>query len=229
MTKSWLFDRRSVAYLLPLLASSKRTRLWIASLNYDNAIELAAKVSGVKIDVGIGGRRKSVKFDKSSHVCLAKLHGSVDWYLPPDGSVQILRGPSESPALIFGSGNKLRIDGPYLDLLFEFRSRLAEHSTLSVCGYSFRDAHVNHVLLSWLDEDKNRSVRVADMSMSKEDLVTNFASALPYGDHVDRRKLADRITLKNIKASKWIAEMSQLRGERPQRALQVTRRRLSRR
>jgi hypothetical protein len=64
------------------------------------------------------------------------------------------------PAIIFGQGNKLTAEGPYLELLRHFRDDLEEHSTLLVIGYSFRDPHVNHYIAQWFNDEPNRHVIV---------------------------------------------------------------------
>lgn len=54
--------------------------------------------------------------------------------------------------MIFGAGNRLRPDGPYLDLYREFKDVLAEDRQVIVIGYSFRDAHVNEAVRRWVLE-----------------------------------------------------------------------------
>jgi hypothetical protein len=54
--------------------------------------------------------------------------------------------------VIFGAGNRLRPDGPYLDLYREFKDVLAEDRQVIVIGYSFRDAHVNEAVCRWVLE-----------------------------------------------------------------------------
>ncbi len=41
-----------------------------------------------------------------------------------------------------------------------FGTGLAEHDTLLVVGYSFRDAHVNHYVAQWFNSDPNRRLIV---------------------------------------------------------------------
>jgi len=64
----------------------------------------------------------------------------------------------DTPGVIFGAGNKLRPDGPYLDLYSEFRAALAEARQVVVIGYSFRDAHVNEALRRWFLSAQEGSV-----------------------------------------------------------------------
>lgn len=170
-----------VAYLAPLLRSSAISPLWIASLNYDNALELAGDSSGTTIDRGVHSSSRIVRFDAASPLTLAKLHGSLDWTLRPDGTLEITPVPDvarQIPTMIFGAGNKLRITGPYLDLLLAFRSRLEQTETLEVCGYSFRDVHVNYLIFAWLEGAPGRSVAVASRSLTLEKLSENFNATM---------------------------------------------------
>jgi SIR2-like domain len=111
-------------------------------------------------------------------VFLIKLHGSIDWQWESsdrlreaptremeDAKKLLLdyrrRGLSAKPrsAIIFGGKNKLTAEGPFLDLLFWFRQVLQLSNELVVVGYSFRDDHVNHTILSRLRaSDTNRLI-----------------------------------------------------------------------
>ena len=199
----WLESPSSVAYLAPLTATAKVSRLWIASLNYDNAIELAASEQGIEVDVGLHG--ETPEFNDDSMLCLAKLHGSVNWDL--DGRLRPRANlvPVPRPLMIFGSGNKLRTQGPYLDLLFAFRDRLEKTNSISVCGYSFRDPHVNHLLLRWLGKESGRRIEVIDRHLSEEQLCKHLGESLESGWHLGLHPGDGRIDLKATSASEWIA------------------------
>jgi len=64
--------------------------------------------------------------------------------------------------VIFGAGNKLRADGPYLALLREFDAALEETDVLLVVGYSFRDDHVNTMLTSWMNTKEEKRMVILD-------------------------------------------------------------------
>jgi hypothetical protein len=67
---SWIRDSSKVAYYVPLLRSATTAPLWIASLNYDNAIELTAKNLGVICDIGITSGKPGVVFTaKAANPC----------------------------------------------------------------------------------------------------------------------------------------------------------------
>lgn len=73
-----------------------------------------------------------------------------------------VRGPYRRSALVFGERNKLTAEGPFLDLLAQFRLELEPAHRLVVVGYSFRDAHINEMIRRWVNGDRNRHVVVID-------------------------------------------------------------------
>ncbi|MEI6827608.1 MAG: SIR2 family protein [Desulfuromonadales bacterium] len=201
-------NEEHVSYFLPLLRHSERTPLWIASLNYDDVIETAAKCLGIPIDLGICADNPNVVFSSDSKICLAKLHGSRDWRLSPVGVIpnsQIAH--YEEPCMIFGAGNKLTVKGPYLDLLFAFRSRLEVTEELQVCGYSFRDEHVNHIILNWLIGHRQRVMVVADPNLDSWQ-ITNALSINERLNNLlfhDKMPSKEQIVVKQQIASQWVA------------------------
>lgn len=166
----WLEEGHDVSYLRPLLRLDSGGRLSIYSLNYDNAIERLCQQNGVSYTVGID-QSGALEFDKQAKVSLVKLHGSIDWVEVDTRRPLPLKGfrranadeMSESnemrrPAIVFGQGNKLTAEGPYLELLRLFGTGLEEHDALLVIGYSFRDAHVNQYIARWFNSGSNRQV-----------------------------------------------------------------------
>jgi len=55
----------------------------------------------------LGADGSVVEFFKGAPICLAKLHGSIDWSM--DAYWRLKVGQTRPDALIFGSGNKLRV------------------------------------------------------------------------------------------------------------------------
>jgi len=173
----WIHQADRVAYLKPLISlAGKQTKLTVATLNYDNAIEQLAQSTGVPCTTGIEEWSKSGSFLPSNEgIFLLKLHGSIDWALlrgqrsaerPMLHSIikqvtlaEVLK-PGFRPAVIFGQRNKLTAEGPFLDLLRSFQQELSHCETLTVVGYSFRDDHVNEYLSQWLNQSKDRKMRI---------------------------------------------------------------------
>jgi hypothetical protein len=173
----WLREGHDVSYLKPLLELDAG-RLSIYSLNYDNAVERLCQQNGISYTVGIN-QSGTVEFDSQAVVSLVKLHGSIDWVeLDTQDRMEIVtqgllplkrfrlasanemdeRNQMLRPAIIFGQGNKLTAEGPYLELLRLFGTGLEEHDALLVVGYSFRDAHVNQYIAQWFNNNPNRQV-----------------------------------------------------------------------
>lgn len=190
----WVQDPSRVSYFEPFLRSGPK---WIATLNYDNTVELAAQQIGLSVDWGIqpDGSVRLAPDGPMSDVCLAKLHGSVDWGFESSGKLQRTATDAFTPpALVFGSGNKLRVDGPYLDLLFAFRARLLVTDELHICGYSFRDSHINHLLLSWLQQGEERKAVVHDPKLSQSQMLANLVAHVPSGwSHETKLSLFNRL------------------------------------
>jgi SIR2-like domain len=203
-------DAAKVAYLSPLMQSASSRPLWIATLNYDRSVEMSAAATGIRCDVGIGADGV-VEFDRKSPVRLAKLHGSVDWVM--DGAWNIEVGEARRPgqtALIFGSGNKLRVEGPYLDLLLAFREQLAATQELEICGYSFRDPHVNHLILRWLIQNSDRRVRVFDKFLAIGQIEQNIHDALNGERALAEGWLRSCISVENVTVEDWAAGAASL-------------------
>ena len=86
---------------------------------------------------------------------LWKLHGSINWYQVPNGGV--FRGTTKEPdsarRVIHPSHLKYQESRrmPYLAMIDRLRAFLRQPtSTLVLCGYSFRDEHLNEVLVQGL-------------------------------------------------------------------------------
>ena len=194
----WIKDANRVEYLKPLIASSLKKNLWIASLNYDNAIELAAQQAGMSVDLGIKEGKAGAIFLNNKHISLAKLHGSVNWEIAQDLTMSVKQEPIDNPELIFGAGNKLKVEGPYLDLLLSFRDQLNRSKHLEVYGYSFRDAHVNFMILSWLSQKDDASIVIVDPFMSKDEVFENINKGLSGGQRIRTGLIDKRILMHNF-------------------------------
>lgn len=96
-------------------------------------------------------------------------------------------------AVIFGHRNKLTPEGPLLDQIFEFRSLLQHAERVTVVGYSFRDAHINHLLTSWINADQKHLVRIISPNFEK--------NAVGYGKSlINALKRSRRLEIINEKA-----------------------------
>lgn len=189
----WIEDANKVAYLAPLLnALEHQGRLVVATLNYDNSVELLSTSQNVACHTGIFEWSAQGRFEVlGAGLHLLKLHGSIDWLREDDelsdGRMPIVTirqlAPQEvkrldlRPAVIFGNRNKLTAEGPFLDLLRAFQDELARSQTLTVVGYSFRDPHINVYISQWLNGDVNRILRIVNGSNFNQR--TRFESDTP--------------------------------------------------
>lgn len=178
MNLVWLDSTDQVQYLVPLVRACAKFGGSIATLNYDNTIELAATSAGVPWTTGIDEWSETGAFPQPSNgIELLKLHGSIDWRMEQLRFTDVNPLPHEritalsaeefqktrfTPALVFGAGNKLTAQGPFLELLRTFRERLQAHDELLVIGYSFRDPHVNDAIFRWLNKATARCITVVE-------------------------------------------------------------------
>lgn len=193
--ETWLTasHRDSTLYLRWILELVKQSQSpTIATLNYDNAIELCSSTNA-RFDYSYGLENEwrthmPIEFP-SDRIALIKLHGSSNWSLGDHMPVEkglIFHGSWNrfklrifsqleldrftakrvpvDPALLFGRGIKMRYPGPFISLYDSFRKRLHLHRNLVVVGYSFRDAHINDDIANWLDVDSARRVIIVSPS-----------------------------------------------------------------
>lgn len=173
----WIDKAERIAYLRPLVSLvDVQARLTVATLNYDNSIEQLTKSASVPCTTGIDAWSRTGSFEPSSSgIFLIKLHGSIDWALERNQSSEdrpiphsVIRQADASefnkakfqPAVIFGQRNKLTAEGPFLDLLRVFQRELSRSDILTVVGYSFRDDHVNEYISQWLNQSRERKLRI---------------------------------------------------------------------
>lgn len=182
----WVNQPDNVEYLSPIIDFSRnQKRLCIATLNYDNAIELLASSNSFHCSTGISSWSETGEFRMEEEgVFLLKLHGSIDWELirnqrsdnkPIPQSIIKISNPKEvtlryyRPAVIFGQRNKLTAEGPFLDLIRAFQKELSQTERLIIVGYSFRDPHINEFLIQWLNNSTERQITIVDPFISKND------------------------------------------------------------
>lgn len=220
---------KSVGYLSPLvrLAGSPESKLNIASLNYDLAIEGAAQNAGIEAYTGIAKWAKNEKWAWGSNpLRLLKLHGSIDWVwdqgeVKPASiskpTIAVSEDPvseDRTPVLVFGARGKLTARGPFLSLLAEFSKILASTRHLVVVGYSFRDDHVNEAIRNWLVGREDWKLTIIDPGFP-EDLSSGwrngnftFSDELIRSFRIGHDKSDPRIEIVRKPASTGIADVA---------------------
>lgn len=132
----WVEEKNKVSYLEPLLRCAIHDNIVISTLNYDNVVELCADSLDLQVDI-------KIDYDDTSYreIELIKLHGSIDWNREVQGltkedprlfkmsKVKRLNDDespksNDDPAIIFGTGNKLTEEGPFLNLFRLFQQRI---------------------------------------------------------------------------------------------------------
>ncbi|GAA4193321.1 hypothetical protein GCM10022288_26930 [Gryllotalpicola kribbensis] len=178
LDKSLAVDGKRLGYLTRLLTSSNR--VGVVTLNYDLTIETASEQLGLAFETGVQQWRGGYEWswNSSLNVRLLKLHGSLNWfyedhaesrlaqkriiYRPTSGDGDV---PGNERVMIFGTGSKLRHDGPFLAMYQEFQRLLAQRTRLIVIGYSFRDDHVNEVIRRWVNTSPACEIVVIDPAL----------------------------------------------------------------
>jgi hypothetical protein len=172
---TWLKEPDQLDYLFPLINRTNPNST-IASLNYDNCIELACIQNDIPYETGIDSWSNDGYIGNDFNgIGLLKLHGSINWKLTEKNRSDNSPLPSLSidnlddeklfteqykPALIFGQRNKLTAKGPFLELFRIFQNKLAQSDTLTIIGYSFRDEHINDVISTWFNSSKDNKIRI---------------------------------------------------------------------
>ncbi len=204
----WIDDPHEVSYLQPITSlAAAQQRMVVATLNYDNAVELLCESQGTNCTTGIATWSKEGRFPITDQwgIALLKLHGSIDWILYPPSSendsgmphARVEKATPDQldegqyrPAVVFGQGSKLTAQGPYLDLLHSFREALADATNLIVVGYSFRDDHINEYISQWLNQSADNKLTVINPGFrSLRVRYTDYLSALE-GTQVTIRELS---------------------------------------
>lgn len=204
-------DAARVTHLGPLVdLVKKQPRVVIATLNYDNCVELFCEANSLRCDTGIDEWSKSGNFDvPEDGIVLLKLHGSIDWQsnvgkssdrpmpIPMITKVNrtLVKKGEHRPAVIFGSKNKLTADGPFLDLLRAFQHELSQSDRLTIVGYSFADAHINTYISQWINSNPTHKLRVIGRSFGDK--------RIPYADEL-LANVRDRVEIVKCNAGEGL-------------------------
>ena len=136
---------------------------------------------------------------------LWKLHGSINWYQVPDKGV--FRGPKEgsigSRRVIHPSHLKYQESRrmPYLAMIDRLRAFFRKPSaTLIICGYSFRDEHINEVIIQGLEYSQSSIV----FGLLFDNIATYPQAASLARAHSNLSLLAKDKAFINGQESKWI-------------------------
>ncbi|MFI4916967.1 MAG: SIR2 family protein [Phycisphaerales bacterium JB060] len=173
--------RQFVRAIHQILHSGKAgppTRVDYYTLNYDTLFEDALSLERIPMADGFNGGATGwwdarAYEDGAAQARILKVHGSIDWCLW-DGDVLPRRvrqgleiGSTREPVLIWPASTKYREAqrDPFAQIIEAMRRGLRPSSdtqvVLTICGYSFGDAHVNVELDRALRESDGRLTVIA--------------------------------------------------------------------
>ncbi len=173
--------RQFVRAIHQVLQSGKAgppTRVEYFTLNYDTLFEDALSLERIPVADGFNGGATGwwdphAYEDSAAQACILKVHGSIDWclwdrdVLPRRVRQGLTVDGTREPVLIWPASTKYREAqrDPFAQIIEAMRRSLRPSSdtqvVLTICGYSFGDAHVNVELNRALRESDGRLTIIA--------------------------------------------------------------------
>jgi hypothetical protein len=215
-----------------MLNTAEDMKLNIFSLNYDLVFEEVFNTPTAKIlDTGFSERNVAdikirywaADFNNQlspAKINLYKLHGSLDWEYNQDTeeiSIKENVYDDREPLIIFGSHSKMLSFDPFLYILSEFRTLLAQATIFVVVGYSFHDKYINNLLIQQLSqntsEDVPKKLLIVDPSCKDKtgsqvaEELKRIQGSKSINDIINFRQISpDRIKLIPKKAAEFYSE-----------------------
>jgi len=173
--KAIVDNQDRIRYLEPLLGFVEEYRpLSIFSVNYDTCIEQFCSVHKLDYQDGFDVNWNPRVFEReNTDIMLYKLHGSIIWYrsdragymklpiMTDEASIRLITGERAESLMLYPM-QKLGYEEPLLDLLTRFRNALHGCKVLVVVGYSFRDAHLQRILLDAARSNRELTILLVD-------------------------------------------------------------------
>ena len=172
-----------------------RTPVEFFTTNYDTLIEDALALTGIEFQDGfVGGgvgfwNMRNYTTDSGTQAIVSKLHGSIDWYRPRAGKVDLLRvrhgdthPGSRGSVMIYPQATKYLNTqrDPFAEIFQQFRRRLSKGSdhVLLICGYSFGDEHINAEIEITMSSGKSQLTIIAFVDEPNDELSPTLRSWL---------------------------------------------------
>ena len=173
--KTIVDNQDKIRYLDPLLGFVEEHRpLSIFSVNYDTCIEQFCSVHRLDYQDGFDVNWNPRVFDReNTDIMLYKLHGSIIWYrsdragyvklpiMTDEASIRLITGERAESLMLYPM-QKMGYEEPLLDLLTRFTNALHGCKVLVVVGYSFRDAHLQRILLDAARSNSDLTILLVD-------------------------------------------------------------------
>jgi len=135
------------------------------------------------------------------------MHGSIDWKrdISQGSIVRNVEKIPDDPDLIFGTDYKMQYIDPYLFYAYELRKYTLESKIILTIGYSFRDEHINGILIQALRNNRERKVIV--ISPNAENILDRFSSS---NQAIKEQLLAKEGTAKEFLGELCISRLKQI-------------------
>jgi hypothetical protein len=211
-------------------ATGRRNPVEVFTTNYDLLMEQAFEDCRVPYFDGFAGSRKpffdirAMEEDKlpPRWARLWKLHGSINWYETP--TKKVFRGATNEEGLkrvIHPSHRKYEESRrmPYLAMMDRIRAFLKQPSVaIVICGYSFRDEHINEVIMQGLQgtqtaiafallfEELAKYPKAVNLALDRPNLILLARDGAVISGHETKwpEKETDSITSDNRTWVSWI-------------------------
>lgn len=180
--------------LLGYLFQSTHTKISVVTTNYDRLVEYASSAAGLHYSNGFGfgylAEKQNTTLDIYAHnrrvrirtVEIWKVHGSLDWFSDPSGSVVCMPiRPSDlslcRPVIVTPGVNKYQksLQEPFRSIVTGADSTMMAASGYFCTGYGFNDSHIQPKLVERCFTSKVPLVVLA------RDLTTNAKQLLLTG------------------------------------------------
>lgn len=177
--KAIIESQERIRYIEPLLGFVEQYKpLDIFSVNYDTCIEQFCNVYKLNYQDGFDVNWNPRVFEQENvDIRLYKLHGSIIWYrsdrsgyiklpvMTEEAGIKLITGERAESLMLYPM-QKFDYAEPLLELLIRFKNVMQNCKVLIVVGYSFRDAHIQRILLDAARQNRELTLIVVDPKAS---------------------------------------------------------------
>lgn len=164
-----------------------RSHVEFFTTNYDTLLEDALALNQISYEDGFAGggvafwKKGALEVRPTTQAIVTKLHGSIDWYHPPEDASQLFRvrktdkyPDDDGTVMIYPQATKYlnAQRDPFAELFQRFRVRLESGTdqVLLICGYSFSDEHINAEIENALSNPKSQLTLIAFAGLREKKL-----------------------------------------------------------